>query len=76
MFTARFDQCMVTGRYQGLIPRYRLHRMFFRKYADANQISGLRTALYGPKPNFCQNTNLKHWNKDLNQKFDDRVEYS
>lgn len=74
-FTARFDQCMITGRFQGLIPRYKLHRMFFRKFADANQICGLRVAQYGPIPNNCQNTYLKHWNKKLNRKYDDGVEY-
>lgn len=69
------DKCIITGRKRGQVDMFRMHRMFFRKFADANQLAGVRRAYYGPKPNMCNNQNIKHWKKKLNVKFDDLPDY-
>jgi len=39
---------LVAGQTNARVPRFQLHRMMFRRFADANQLSGVRHCLYGP----------------------------
>merc|ERR1719480_683435 len=36
------DKCIITGRKHGQVDMFRMHRMFFRKFADKSQIAGVR----------------------------------
>jgi len=46
---SRVDQCVIGGQNLGNVQRYRMHRQFFRTFADGNKISGVTTMKFGPR---------------------------
>merc|ERR1711981_751603 len=45
------QMCIMSGQIYGNLKRFRMHRMMWRTFADANKISGVTTAKWGPVPN-------------------------
>ena len=43
------NMCVMSGQIFGNLARYRMHRMMWRTFADANKISGVRVAAWGPR---------------------------
>jgi len=46
---SKHDQCVIGGQNLGNVQRYRMHRQFFRTFADGNKISGVTTMKFGPR---------------------------
>ena len=45
---SRVDMCIIGGQPRGNVQRYRMHRQFWRTFADGNKISGVTTMKFGP----------------------------
>jgi len=45
------EMCIMSGQIYGNLKRFRMHRMMWRTFADANKISGVTIARYGPPKN-------------------------
>lgn len=46
---SKHDMCVIGGQPLGNVQRYRMHRQFFRTFADGNKISGVTTMKFGPR---------------------------
>lgn len=73
--SSKRDMCVIAGQPLGNVQRFRMHRMFFRTFADHNKISGVTTMKFGPMTPlhnpFCPKESKKYgyrnhqWHDDL-----------